>query len=119
VSVLGRFARDRKEFFSYLMPGELLAQDVLSGSVTLVDVRSEDQRRETPPIPGSLLHSTLRELKKLPRNAHIVLMCEDGYLANLYSLRLRQSGWTDVKSLLGGYKRWRQYHRNEFYYHIK
>ncbi|HLP17776.1 MAG TPA: cysteine desulfurase family protein, partial [Bacteroidota bacterium] len=47
VSVLGRFARDRKEFFSYLMPGELLAQDVLSGSVTLVDVRSEDQRRET------------------------------------------------------------------------
>lgn len=119
VKFLRRFAEDRQSSFSYVMPGDLLLKDCAGGKVLVADIRDERQRREYPPIPGSTVFArTWEDLKTLPRDREVVLLCEDGYLSNLYTVRLRQAGRTNVKSLLGGYKSWRQYHRDDFYFHI-
>jgi cysteine desulfurase len=119
IEVLQRFADERGSIFSYLMPGDLLLKDCANGNTLVVDIRYEGQRKEYPPIPAAVrLSATMTQLKTLPRDREIVLVCEDGYLSNLYAIRLRQAGWPSVKSLLGGYKRWRQYHRDDFYYYI-
>jgi cysteine desulfurase len=119
VRVMRRFAIERAEFFSYIMPGDLLLKDCTLGEMLVADIRTDAQRQAHPPIPSALRFApAMPELKTLPRDRQVVLVCEDGYLSNLYSARLRASGWTNVRSLLGGYKRWRQYHRDDYYYHI-
>ncbi len=119
LNVLHRFARERQSFFAYMMPGDLLLKECADGNILVVDIRNEDQRQEYPPIPGALsITRTMEQFKTLPRDKDVVLVCEDGYLANLYSVRLRHAGWKNVRSLMGGYKRWRQYHRDDYYFHI-
>ncbi len=115
VQLFAKFIREREGFFSYVFPGDLLPKDCESGSTIIVDVRGANQLNAHPAIPGAIVgRRSMREWKSLPHDKEVVFICEDGYLSTLYSSRLRRAGWTNVKSLMGGYKRWRHYHR-EYY----
>lgn len=119
LKILKKFSRERKEFFAYILPGDLLPEDCEQSKKIVVDIRDEDQRNKYPIFSTALrFDRTMKELKTLPKDKEVVLLCEDGYLSNLYTTRLRNAGWKNVKSLMGGYKSWRQYHRDYYYYNI-
>ncbi|OGF65004.1 MAG: hypothetical protein A2Y62_14350 [Candidatus Fischerbacteria bacterium RBG_13_37_8] len=106
--VLRYFKTERAEFFDYIFPADLSSSQTQDSQTILVDLRTRNQRKLHPPLPGAVcVNISMKALKQLPRDKEIILMCEDGYLANVYALRLKKAGWQKVKALFGGYRSWR------------
>jgi rhodanese-related sulfurtransferase len=85
----------------------------------LVDVRSEDERRRQGVlVPGahhhplSVVHWRLdpdvpTSNPKLPLDAHVILLCREGYSSSLAAALLRAIGFVRATDVVGGVDAWR------------
>ena len=101
--VAGNVLRGEHQVISW---DELQAHD--PGSVQLIDVRTAEEF-ELGSIPGArhIDLNTLRErLDEVARDKPVVIFCQVGLRGYLAWKILKQSGFTDIHNLSGGYKTW-------------
>ena len=90
-----------------------------SGDALIVDIRSEDDRRDTGIVPGSLhIPRTVLEWRVDPgsrwHNPHVggherrlVLLCSHGWSSSLAAATLVDLGFTRAGDVAGGFASWR------------
>jgi rhodanese-related sulfurtransferase len=100
-----------------LTPAE--AQRAAQGGAVLVDVRSEDERRRQGVlVPGAIHHplsvvhwrldpAVATHNPKLPLDAHVILLCREGYSSSLAAALLRAIGFERATDVVGGVDAWR------------
>jgi molybdopterin/thiamine biosynthesis adenylyltransferase/rhodanese-related sulfurtransferase len=88
---------------------ELRALLDAAAPVTMLDVRETDEAAEGR-IPGAVLvprgHLESRVEALVPRDARVVVYCQSGVRSALAAQTLAQLGYSDVRSLAGGFGRW-------------
>ena len=94
------------------------AQREIAAGARLVDTRCADDRRREGRIPGSLhVPRTVLEWRADPASdscderianldAHLIIMCNDGYSSSLAAANLSRMGFQRVADLAGGYRAW-------------
>jgi rhodanese-related sulfurtransferase len=99
-----------------LTPQEALAAQ--SAGAVLVDTRSERDRAAEGALPGALVvERTVLEWRLDPASenalpeasydAHVVVVCSDGYSSSLAAATLQQLGITRATDLIGGFRAWK------------
>jgi rhodanese-related sulfurtransferase len=99
-----------------LTPAE--AHRAAQDGAVLVDVRSEDERRRQGGlVPGALhplsvVHWRLdpdvpTSNPKLPLDAHVILLCREGYSSSLAAALLCEIGFEHATDVIGGVDAWR------------
>jgi rhodanese-related sulfurtransferase len=99
-----------------LTPQEALAAQA-DGAV-LVDTRSERHRMAEGSLPGALVveRTTLEwrldpssetALPEASYDAHVVVVCSDGYSSSLAAATLQQLGITRATDVVGGFRAWK------------
>jgi rhodanese-related sulfurtransferase len=85
----------------------------------LVDIRSDTQRAADGLVPGaSFVPRNVLEWRLDPScshrdpvlaypEAHIVLICDEGYQSSLAAAALQQFGLTNATDVVGGFQAWR------------
>ena len=86
----------------------------------LVDLRSEDERlRQGVLVPGVLHHplsvvhwrldpAVPTSNPKLPFDAHVILICREGYSSSLAAALLRAIGFSRATDVIGGIEAWQE-----------
>jgi rhodanese-related sulfurtransferase len=87
-----------------------LQEEMKDQPPVLIDVRSPKEFKlgkieDAILIPIEQLRNRLDEV---PRDKPVVLYCRSGYRSYLALRILANRGWTDLRSLLGGYDLWLQ-----------
>jgi rhodanese-related sulfurtransferase len=81
-----------------------------AGGALLIDIRSDDQRREAGLIPGAIMLSRNSLEWRHPaitrRDLRIILVCEQGYQSSLAAANLQQLGLSYATDLDGGFTAW-------------
>ncbi len=92
---------------------------VRQGAV-LVDVRSEDERRRQGLLVPGAVHHPLSVVHwrldpdvptrnpKLPLDAHVILLCREGYSSSLAAALLCAIGFSKATDVIGGVDAWRE-----------
>lgn len=99
-----------------LSPREALAAQA-SGAL-LIDTRSERDRRSEGAIPGAIaIERTVLEWRLDPASgasipeasydAHIVIVCNDGYSSSLAAATLQDIGIARATDMIGGFRAWK------------
>jgi rhodanese-related sulfurtransferase len=99
-----------------LSPREAYAAQ--AAGALLVDVRSEANRRDEGCIPGALVieRSVLEwrldpasgaHLPQASYDAHVVVVCNEGYSSSLAAATLQDLGITHATDLIGGFRAWK------------
>jgi MFS family permease len=95
------------------------ARQAMSRGAVLVDLRSEDERRRTGVIPGSVhIPRSVLEWRVDPdsgyANPHLgglerelILFCADGFSSSLAAASIRELGCTKATDLVGGFTAWK------------
>ena len=90
----------------------------VSGAL-IIDLRSNDERRESGVIPGSIhIPRSVLEWRVDPECEHrnpaacdldkvIILMCADGFSSSLAAASLRELGFRRATDLIGGFNAWK------------
>jgi len=108
IKILHYFISESQDFFDYLFPQDLTPAILSNPAMLVVEIRTAAQRKKFKSFPGAIISEiSMSALRKLPKDKSIILMCEDGYLANIYALRLKNAGWKNVKAVFGGHRAWR------------
>jgi rhodanese-related sulfurtransferase len=93
------------------------AHRALAGGAVLVDTRSEEDRLRDGAVPGAL-HHPLSVLhwrldpdvptanEKLPLDAHVILLCREGYSSVLAAVLLQELGFARATDVEGGFEAW-------------
>jgi rhodanese-related sulfurtransferase len=98
-----------------LSPREAL--EAAENGAALVDIRSEEERQRDGVIPGALHHplSVLHwrldpdvetHNEKLPLDAHVILVCREGYSSVLAAVLLQELGFARATDVIGGIEAW-------------
>lgn len=94
--------------------GELSLDDLValkpSESSVILDVR-EPMEWEVGHVPGATLirlGDLRREMDRLPRQAHIAVICESGIRSSIAASILLAAGFDDVSNVVGGTRGYRQ-----------
>ena len=94
------------------------AQRALQEGALLVDTRSEELRRETGVIPGSVHvplsvlywrldpSSESRDPSLADLGRRVVLVCAHGYSSSLAAATLQQLGFAQATDVVGGFEAW-------------
>src|SRR5210317_1579803 len=84
-----------------------LAEALKSGSITLVDVRGEDERARAS-IEGArgLDRETMEQLEQLPKDTAIAFLCHHGNSSMGAAEYFRKQGFTNVSNVAGGIHAW-------------
>jgi hydroxyacylglutathione hydrolase len=85
-----------------------LADKILRGEVTLVDIRKQSEWDEGH-IPGAvhlMLGYLEEEAGKLPANRPVVVQCRTGKRSAIGASVLQKWGMADVVNMMGGYRDW-------------
>jgi rhodanese-related sulfurtransferase len=101
---------------SRLTPQEALAAQ--AAGALLVDTRSEHDRINEGAIPGAtVIERTVLEWRldpasatSLPQasyDAHVVIVCSDGYSSSLAAATLQDLGVTRATDMIGGFRAWK------------
>jgi rhodanese-related sulfurtransferase len=92
------------------------AHAAMEDGALLVDIRSESQRARDGVVPGSVFitrnvlewrcdpASASRD-ERVPPDAHVVVMCDEGYQSSLAAATLCDLG-VDATDLVGGFQAW-------------
>jgi rhodanese-related sulfurtransferase len=90
-----------------------------AAGAVLVDVRGDDQIREHGGIPGAVRiprnvlewradpSSAARDPRIARFDAHLVIVCQQGYQSSLAAGNLQELGLTLATDLIGGFEAWR------------
>jgi hydroxyacylglutathione hydrolase len=109
IDVLGQWAHEGKSLQSYgIATPDKLADEILAGQVTLVDVRGKTEYDEGH-IPGAqhfMLGYLPQTVGKIPADRPVVLNCQTGGRSAIGASILQANGVTDVINLMGGYRDW-------------
>src|SRR5262245_43578256 len=78
------------------------------GSVFLLDVRADDERREAAILPSKHIpmDDVPNRTAELPRDKEIVVYCHTGARSMMIAGFLEGSGFENVSNLLGGIDAW-------------
>ena len=106
---LAQWAHEGKPLQSYeISTPDRLAERVLGGAVTLVDVRGQSEYDEGR-VPGAhhfLLGRLPQTFRGIPTDKPIVLMCEAGGRSAIAASILQSKGIGEVINMMGGYRDW-------------
>lgn len=84
-----------------------LAERLKSGDITLVDVRTREEREKAVIEPSALLDKDkLAELEALPSDSELVFYCHTGGRSQGAAEHFRKKGFTRVYNLAGGIDAW-------------
>ncbi len=108
-AILGKYLNGLPDGWHEIRAAEL--NDRLSSARPfLLDIREEQEAAEAGYIAGSMnipIRTLMRNLDKLPaRDRPIVVMCSSGHRSAIGMEALQLLGWTDVRSLVGGFAAW-------------
>jgi rhodanese-related sulfurtransferase len=96
----------------------LQAQEAIRAGAILVDTRPHAQRRVEGAVPGALLvERNVLEWRFDPRSparlpeatgyeAHVIVMCSEGYASSLAAVSLQDLGLRNATDLIGGFVAW-------------
>jgi rhodanese-related sulfurtransferase len=99
--------------------GPAEAQRALENGALLIDIRADSQRERDGLIPGArVLNRNVLEWQLDPEgdwrdpelaraDAHVVLMCQDGYQSSLAAANLQKLGIERATDVAGGFRAWR------------
>lgn len=99
--------------------GPTAALQAVAAGATLIDIRPVEQRREEGEIPGAvIIGRNVLEWRLDPRSdariaalahydAHIIVVCSEGYASSLAAASLRQLGLRRGTDLEGGFRAWK------------
>jgi monothiol glutaredoxin len=84
-----------------------LADAMKAGSVTLVDIRGDDERARAS-IEGSLVldRPTMEKLEALPKDTSIAFLCHHGNSSMGAAEYFRKQGFTNISNVAGGIHAW-------------
>ena len=84
-----------------------LAKHLKAESITLVDVRGDDDR-ERAAVAGStpLTQEAMAELEKMPKDSVIAFMCHHGNSSMGAAEYFRKQGFTNIHNVTGGINAW-------------
>jgi rhodanese-related sulfurtransferase len=97
-------------------PAQALAAQ--ANGALLVDIRGDDQRRDSGMIPGAILlprnalewrcdpASRWRHPAITGRDQHLILICQEGFQSSLAAAALQQLGLAHATDLDGGFDAW-------------
>jgi rhodanese-related sulfurtransferase len=99
-----------------LTPEEALAAQ--AAGALLVDTRSERDRATEGAIPGALVvertvlewrldPSSATALPEASYDAHVVVVCNDGYSSSLAAATLQDLGIARATDIIGGFRAWK------------
>jgi rhodanese-related sulfurtransferase len=100
-----------------LHPGE--AQRASSSGALLIDLRSQEERRQHGVVPGSLhIPRLVLEWRVDPESGYtnpyvtgldclLVLFCAEGFSSSFAAASLRELGCTNATDMIGGFNAWR------------
>lgn len=99
-----------------LTPREAL--EAQAAGALLVDTRSERDRAAEGAIPGALViertvlewrldPSSATHLPQASYDAHVVVVCNDGYSSSLAAATLQDLGITRATDMTGGFRAWK------------
>jgi rhodanese-related sulfurtransferase len=98
-------------------PGE--AHRALTAGAVLVDIRAESQRARDGTVPGSsIIPRNVLEWRLDPASphrvaeiarpdAHVIVMCDEGYQSSLAAATLQDLGLAHATDMVGGFQAWR------------
>jgi rhodanese-related sulfurtransferase len=96
------------------------AHDALGRGAVMIDIRGDDQRAHDGLIPGArrVPRNTLewrldprcphRDPRLARPDAHIVLICDEGYQSSLAAATLQRLGLPLATDVIGGFQAWRR-----------
>ena len=85
----------------------------------LVDVRGAEQRARDGAVPGAVWHprnvlewradpaSRWRDDRIAAYDAHVIVLCDEGYQSSLAAANLQALGLTRATDVVGGFRAWR------------
>ena len=94
------------------------AREAMRAGAILVDTRPQAQRREQGAVPGALLvernvlewrfdpRSPARLAEATGYDAHVIVMCSEGYASSLAAASLQDLGLRNATDLVGGFVAW-------------
>lgn len=84
-----------------------LAEELKSGAVTLVDVRSESERAQAS-IEGALVldRPTMEKLEAMPKDSGIAFLCHHGNSSMGAAEYFRKKGFSKISNVAGGIHAW-------------
>lgn len=84
-----------------------LAEKLNSGDMTLVDVRTGEEREKAVIEPSILLNrESLADLEAMPKDTELVFYCHTGVRSQGAAEHFRKKGFTRVSNLAGGIDAW-------------
>jgi len=96
------------------------AQTAVHDGASLIDIRSESQQMRDGLVPGALvIGRNVLEWRLDPDcahrhpeapgiDAHVIVMCNEGYQSSLAAATLQQLGFSRATDLVGGFQAWRE-----------
>ncbi len=110
--------KEAKQQIENLAPQQV-AEELLNGDVTLIDIRESEELKLNGKIPGSIHASrgmlefyadpTLPYYKpEFDKSKRIILQCASGGRSALAAVTLKQMGFENVAHLDGGIKAWKE-----------
>ncbi len=115
-ATIGDLLAEARRGLRRLTPDE--AHAAQAAGAFLVDVRSEDERRRQGVLVPGALHHPLSVVawrldpdhptgsEKLPLDAHVVLLCREGYSSSLAATWLQAIGFGRATDVIGGVDGW-------------
>jgi monothiol glutaredoxin len=84
-----------------------LAENLEAGTITLVDVRGDDERARSSIESARVLdRPTMEELEKLPKDSAIAFLCHHGNSSMGAADYFRKQGFTNISNVAGGIHAW-------------
>ncbi|MEM1410750.1 MAG: Grx4 family monothiol glutaredoxin [Pseudomonadota bacterium] len=89
------------------MTVQQLKERLEAGGLTLVDVRT-DEERETASIEGALAMNAdlMSQLEAMPKESPLAFLCHSGSRSQVAAEHFRRLGFTDVSNVAGGIDAW-------------
>jgi cysteine desulfurase len=109
--VLDRFFKGGTAFITTIAPAQLNEAALFDDQTYILDVRPQWQRRFLPSLPNSHEASFVaieKYLPLLPKDKHILVICQNGHLSAVVAYYLKSKGFGRVSSLLGGVSGWKR-----------
>lgn len=86
-----------------------LAAKLQTGAVTLVDIRSDDERAQVSIDGAEVLTRDVKEkLEQMPKDSEIAFICQHGNASRGAAEFFRKKGFTNINNVVGGITAWSQ-----------
>ena len=108
--VFREYARGRAVPIAVITPRQLNRKVLFDEQTYILDVRSQYQRMRLPSLPNSHEASFVSiedYLHQLPRDKHIIVVCQRGRLSHIVAHYLKSKGFGRVSNLQGGVSGWK------------